>query len=71
VRLLDRWEETVAGRYFAPDEYVVTPQQDYSRMNVGSTVDAQFIIVDPGPDATGFELEFCAKVEDGFDCEAE
>jgi hypothetical protein len=70
VRLLDRWEETIAGRYFAPAEYVVTPQSDYSRMNVGVTVDAQFIIVDPGPSATGFELEFCAKVEDGFVCDS-
>jgi hypothetical protein len=70
VRILDRWGETIAGRYFAPDEYVVTPRTDYSRMEVGSTVDAQFIIVDPGPDATGFELEFCARVEDSFVCDS-
>jgi predicted Zn finger-like uncharacterized protein len=71
VRLLDRWQETIAGRYFSPDEYLVTPQSDYSRMNVGTTADAQFIIVDPGPSATGFELEFCTPVEDGFRCETE
>jgi hypothetical protein len=71
VRILDRWEETIAGRYFAPDEYVITPQGDYSRMNVGTTVDAQFIIVDPGADATGFELEFCARVEGAFVCDSQ
>ena len=71
VRILDRWGATIAGRYFAPDEYVVTPQADYSRMDVGSTVDAQFIIVDPGPNATGFELEFCARVEDTFVCDSQ
>lgn len=71
VRILDRWQETIAGRYFAPDEYVVTPQSDYSRMNVGSIVDAQFIIVDPGPSATGFELEFCARIEDAFVCDSQ
>ena len=71
IRIRDRWEETIAGRYFAPDEYVVTPQPDYSRMNVGSTVDAQFIIVDPGTDATGFELEFCARVDGAFVCDSQ
>jgi hypothetical protein len=71
VRIRDRWQETIAGRYFSPEEYVVRPQSDYSRMNIGSMVDAQFIIVDPGPSATGFELEFCAPVEDGFRCDSE
>jgi hypothetical protein len=40
-------------------------------MTVGSAVDAQFIIVDPGPSATGFELEFCTPVNDGFLCDSE
>jgi predicted Zn finger-like uncharacterized protein len=71
VRLLDRWTETIAGRYFSPDEYLVTPLDDYSRMNAGATVDAQFIIVDPGPSATGFELEFCTKVGSSFRCESQ
>lgn len=71
VRILDRWGETIAGRYFAPDEYVVSPQTDYSRMNVGSTIDAQFIIVDPGENATGFELEFCVRVEGRFVCDSQ
>jgi predicted Zn finger-like uncharacterized protein len=70
VRLLDRWEDTVAGRYFAPSEYTVSAVADYSRMNIGTTVDAQFIIMDPGPSATGFELELCAKVVQGFMCES-
>jgi predicted Zn finger-like uncharacterized protein len=70
VRLLDRWEDTVAGRYFAPSEYTVSAVADYSHMNIGTTVDAQFIIMDPGPSATGFELELCAKVVQGFMCES-
>lgn len=71
VGLLDRWQETIAGRYFAPDEYTVTQVDDFSQMRVGSTVDAQFIIVDPGPGATGFVLEFCAPHSSGFVCETE
>ena len=69
VGLLDRWQETIAGRYFRPDEYMLTPVSDYSRMRVGSTVDAQFIIVDPGPSATGFVLEFCAPLANSYVCE--
>lgn len=71
VRLVDRWEDTVAGRYFAPNEYTVSEVADYSRMNIGTTVDAQFIIMDPGPSATGFELELCARIVDGFMCESD
>jgi predicted Zn finger-like uncharacterized protein len=71
VRLLDRWEDTVAGRYFAPNEYTVSAVDDYSSMNTGTAVDAQFIIMDPGLSATGFELELCARVAQGFMCESD
>lgn len=71
LRLVDRWEETIAGRYFAPREYAVGAVEDFGRMNIGRTVDAQFIIVDPGPSATGFKLEFCTPKDDTFLCEAD
>jgi len=71
VGLLDRWQETIAGRYFRPDEYLVTPVSDTSRMNTGSTVDAQFVIVDPGPAATGFELKLCVPVGTSYRCDTE
>ena len=71
VRLVNRWEETIAGRYFAPQEYALGAISDVARMNVGRTIDAQFIIVDPGPSATGFKLEFCTPVEQEFFCEAD
>lgn len=71
VRLLDRWEETIAGRYFAPDEYMITPVRDDGRMDAGNTIDAQFIIMDPGPSATGFELELCVETARGFRCESD
>lgn len=71
VRLLDRWDATVAGRYFAPEEYTVSTVSDFSRMNSGSTIDAQFIIMDPGPSATGFELEICVPNAHGYFCESD
>lgn len=70
VRLLDRWDATVAGRYFAPGEYTVSTVRNFSRMNPGSTIDAQFIIMDPGPSATGFELEICVPIAHGYLCES-
>lgn len=71
VRLLDRWQETIAGRYFSPAEYLVTSVGDTSHMSVGRIVDAQFVIVDPGPSATGFELEFCMPAGEAFHCESD
>ena len=71
VRLLDRWEDTIAGRYFAPDEYAVSPIRNSAQMSTGSTIDAQFVIMDPGPSATGFELELCVAADNGYLCESD
>jgi predicted Zn finger-like uncharacterized protein len=71
VRLLDRWDATVSGRYFGPEEYAVSTPGDVSSMHAGATVDAQFVIMDPGPSATGFELEICTQIEQGFICESD
>jgi predicted Zn finger-like uncharacterized protein len=71
VRLLDRWGDTIAGRYFSANEYTLSEDTDFSRMTVGSRIDVQFLILDPGPSATGFELELCTKVERGFLCESD
>ncbi len=71
VKLLGRWEDTIAGRIFGPAEYAVGTISNLSRMNVGGMIDAQFIIVDPGPSATGFEVELCVRVDGGFQCESD
>jgi hypothetical protein len=68
VRLEDRWQETIAGRYFAPEEYLESQVGDPSRMSVGRTVDAQFVLLDPGPDASGFEVDVCMRRPEGFTC---
>ncbi|MGW8367954.1 MAG: DUF3426 domain-containing protein [Gammaproteobacteria bacterium] len=71
LTLEDRWQKNIAGRYFAPDEYLISPRGDSSQMNVGEAVDAQFIIVDPGPQASGFEVDICMQLDDGFACAAD
>jgi len=71
VALLDRWQETVAGRYFAPEEYAVGATADPSSLQSAGTIDAQFVILDPGPGATGFELQICTPMAQGFACDGE
>lgn len=70
LRLLDRWETTVGSRIFAPGEYLVESGAD-GIMPVGTIAQAELMIVDPGPDAYGFEIDVCIEVEHGFRCAAD
>jgi predicted Zn finger-like uncharacterized protein len=61
LRLKDRWEAAVGGRVFAPAEYLAaTPRK---LMAPGETARAQLELVDPGPDAYGFDLDVCVEIE--------
>jgi predicted Zn finger-like uncharacterized protein len=71
LRLLDRFEETVGSRVFAPAEYLPAPPADAAVMAAGFTADAELIIVDPGPDAYGFELDICVDLGKAYDCAAD
>lgn len=57
LELKDRWEAAIGSRIFAPREYLGTDPR--SLMQPGSTTQANLIVVDPGPDAYGFELDVC------------
>jgi predicted Zn finger-like uncharacterized protein len=62
LRLKDRWEAAVGGRLFTPAEYLRdAPREDL--MLPGETARAEIELVDPGPDAYGFELDVCIEVE--------
>jgi hypothetical protein len=71
LRLLDRWEETVGSRVFGPAEYLASPPAESDLMAAGTTTDAELIIVDPGPDAYGFELDVCVDLGEAYDCAAD
>jgi predicted Zn finger-like uncharacterized protein len=62
LRLKDRWEKAVSSRLFTPAEYLPrdTPR---GLMSPGETTRAEIEVVDPGPDAYGFELDVCIEVE--------
>lgn len=58
LELKDRWDDPVASRVFTPREYLGedTPNR---ALAPGSSVEANFAIVDPGEEAYGFELDVC------------
>jgi predicted Zn finger-like uncharacterized protein len=61
LRLKNRWEVAVGSRTFAPTEYLAAAPRRL--MAPGETARAQLEVVDPGPDAYGFELDVCIEVE--------
>ena len=63
LRLKDRWEKAVGNRIFGPDEYLSRDAPRARLMAVGETARAEISVVDPGPDAYGFELDVCIEVE--------
>jgi predicted Zn finger-like uncharacterized protein len=68
LRLLDRWENAVGTRVFRPDEYLSSALQANTMLEAGDTAHAQLVVVDPGPDAYGFELDICMIGDAGLDC---
>lgn len=69
VQLKDRWEAAVGSRVFAPKEYGAQAKE---LMAPGETARAEIEVVDPGPDAYGFELDVCIEVEtDVISCGAD
>jgi predicted Zn finger-like uncharacterized protein len=63
LRLKDRWEAAVGSRMFAPTEYLPRDTPRGRLMSPGETARAEIEVVDPGPDAYGFELDVCIEVE--------
>jgi hypothetical protein len=63
LRLKDRWEEAVGSRMFTPAEYLPRDTPRGRLMLPGETARAELELVDPGPDAYGFELDVCIEVE--------
>jgi predicted Zn finger-like uncharacterized protein len=64
LQLKNRWEDVVGSRTFEPAEYMARAP-DGRMMAAGATEKAQLTVVDPGPDAYGFELDVCVEADGG------
>ena len=65
LTLTDRWEAVVGRRIFRPDEYLANTRARDDLLVAGRTVPAVLAVLDPGPDAYGFELDLCAPTDTG------
>ena len=63
LRLKDRYETALGSRVFTPAEYLPRDTPSGRLMSPGETARAEIEVVDPGPDAYGFELDVCIEVE--------
>jgi len=63
LQLTDRWEKVIGARVFTPEEYLRAPLSRNARIAPGATLSAQLELVDPGPDAYGFEVDICIPVD--------
>ncbi|HEX7048128.1 MAG TPA: DUF3426 domain-containing protein [Gammaproteobacteria bacterium] len=59
VALQDRWGETVAARYFTPDEYLREPDAAKQALSANARHGIELAILDPGNAAVGFQIEPC------------
>jgi predicted Zn finger-like uncharacterized protein len=63
LRLKDRWDKAVSSRMFTAAEYLSSESPRERLMAPGETTRAEMEVIDPGPDAYGFELDVCIEVE--------
>jgi predicted Zn finger-like uncharacterized protein len=71
LRLLDRWEGTVGKRVFTPTEYGATSARPDTMLAPGDNVTAELVVVDPGPNAAGFEIDICVVGATEIRCAAD
>lgn len=72
LELKDRWETVIGRRIFTPSEYLGAKFVADTLMAAGETVPAELAVVDPGLDASGFELDVCvANSNTGYRCAAD
>jgi hypothetical protein len=69
LRLLDRWERTVGRRAFAPADYSSSSVSPEAMLAPGASITAELVVVDPGPDAAGFEIDVCVDGPTGLRCD--
>ena len=70
LRIEDRFGEVVAARRLRPDEYLRNPPSLNERMPAHARRAIEVALVDPGRDAVGFSINFCAEIDSVLHCGA-
>lgn len=65
LTLLDRYGKQVAARDLLPADYMPKDQRERLFLDAEQRIDAEIRVVDPGPDATSFELDVCLALAAG------
>ena len=55
----DRYGEALASRDFQPSEYLRNSEDASRLLEPGASADVELVIVDPGKDAVGYQLDAC------------
>lgn len=62
LKLTDRYDNAIGVRYFEPAEYLPTTART-GMLRPGSLAEARLVLVDPGPQAAGFEADLCVRLD--------
>ncbi len=66
--LEDRFGATVGAREFKPEEYLTSRNQANRLLPSNTAANVDLAIVDPGPDAVGFQLDSCLSEAGHVNC---
>jgi hypothetical protein len=69
VSLHDRFGNTLGSRDVGARDYLPGGVQQRSLLASGQRLDAEILIVDPGKDAVGYEIDLCEEQRDGVRCQ--
>jgi predicted Zn finger-like uncharacterized protein len=61
LELDDRYGDSVAVRDFEPKEYLKDPSESARLLGPGASTEAELVVVPPGPDAVGYQLDACLR----------
>ena len=61
LELDDRFGDAVAVRDFEPAEYLKNPAEASRLIGPAASAEAELVIVDPGQDAVGYQLDVCLR----------
>jgi predicted Zn finger-like uncharacterized protein len=61
LELDDRFGDSIAVRDFEPAEYLKNPSEASRLLGPGAGTEAELVIVEPGQDAVGYQLDVCLR----------